>query len=799
MLITSSLSYILGLISCVLVFKSPKPMSIQRLFIIRILFYSTLLLPFSLPAQDTFVYTYGGSGDDIGTSITPTADGGFLIAGSSNSFSQNGDTDVYVAKLDACGQLEWEKTYGSEGEETQVFLDITSTGFGLAFITTGYQNTHGQLMSLNETGDIIWAKLINPEMPKDSVFITMTAQVNEDLRIFYSYFNNTLDDYGFWHMGWNSQDVSDGGCGGISASIYFNDHRPTKVTSIHSYLGDYMACGQTQLLQSDAFIFYLSANVSASELIRSFGGSGQETANDMLIVGPEFWGGGIMTTVGSTTSSGVGLQDIYLTRISYLEWQEVLVSTFGGSGIDVGTALEKTKNDDLLILGYTESFGINSRDILLMKIDSSNTVLWANTYGTSGFENTPEIGNTLHILPDSSIVFIGTSEHPISGDKNIYVVKTDQNGNTNGCQQTAINIVKKDTIHPTFSYFRNTWVDPCATNITISPQTISATSTNQCYNFSRSPDTTICIGNSVALQANGGIAYQWSPSNTLSDPSIPNPMATPNQSTSYTVTITDPQGCPFIDSVYIEVIKAEALLTFTDTTICPNSTVSLQASGGIAYEWSPSNYMDDPFSANPSISPLQTGIYTVTVTNAHGCQDTASLQVQVASIPSVLYTSDTTLEFGQSLTLLGNPDLSYQWTLPTDLDDPFSHSPTASPQQTISYTATATDQWGCTYTQNINIRVIPLPTILLPTAFSPNNDGINDTFKPILHRHTLVRFAVYNRWGNKIFETSDPQQAWDGTDERQQQPIGAYVYVVEYREATSAEIIFKSGSVLLIE
>lgn len=91
-----------------------------------------------------------------------------------------------------------------------------------------------------------------------------------------------------------------------------------------------------------------------------------------------------------------------------------------------------------------------------------------------------------------------------------------------------------------------------------------------------------------------------------------------------------------------------------------------------------------------------------------------------------------------------------------------------------------------TKAQTINVNAMPgdfnpatKKELLIPNAFSPNNDGQNDIFKICnITNEKLIDFKIFNRWGTILFRTTDPKQGWDGTNKGQQQPIGVYGYVI---------------------
>ncbi|HOI00956.1 MAG TPA: choice-of-anchor J domain-containing protein, partial [Bacteroidales bacterium] len=157
------------------------------------------------------------------------------------------------------------------------------------------------------------------------------------------------------------------------------------------------------------------------------------------------------------------------------------------------------------------------------------------------------------------------------------------------------------------------------------------------------PDQTICLGNVAQLNAipGGGTppySYAWNNGASLSNPAIRNPIASPIVTTTYTITISDANGCQNTDDITITV--NDPVATVTDDTTCLGTAIMLQVipSGGSApytYIWSPVAGLDNPFIQNPMANPATVGVhvYSVTITDAIGCSGSASLNLTVLPIP----------------------------------------------------------------------------------------------------------------------------------------------------------------------
>ncbi|RMG91885.1 MAG: hypothetical protein D6706_17760, partial [Chloroflexi bacterium] len=133
------------------------------------------------------------------------------------------------------------------------------------------------------------------------------------------------------------------------------------------------------------------------------------------------------------------------------------------------------------------------------------------------------------------------------------------------------------------------------------------------------PDDSICSGGSTTLTAAGGVAYSWSPASSLSNPNSATTQASPLTTTTYTVTVTDANGCTATDDVTITVLPAPVANAGPDVTICKGQSTQLSASGGVSYTWSPATGLSATNIPDPVASPQSTTTYSVTVTDANGC------------------------------------------------------------------------------------------------------------------------------------------------------------------------------------
>ncbi len=152
----------------------------------------------------------------------------------------------------------------------------------------------------------------------------------------------------------------------------------------------------------------------------------------------------------------------------------------------------------------------------------------------------------------------------------------------------------------------------------------------------------------------------------------------------------------------------------------------------------------------------------LSATGSNGCIGFASKNIK--AIKAIANAGKDTIVIQNTLfQLLGSGGSSYTWTPSTGLSNPSISNPVGTAANDIRYVLTIKTPEGCTDTASINITVFKGSAIYVPTAFTPNNDGLNDILKPnFIGIKTLYYFTIYNRWGQKVFSTNDVNKGWNG-------------------------------------
>ncbi len=318
-------------------------------------------------------------------------------------------------------------------------------------------------------------------------------------------------------------------------------------------------------------------------------------------------------------------------------------------------------------------------------------------------------------------------------------------------------------------------------------------------------DTSICKTDPVTLQlTSDALHFLWTENpanNTLSNPTIKNPIVRPLVTTTYHVT-GNIGKCVADDDIIITPVPYPLANAGPNSTICFGNSVQLNASGGSIYSWSPSAFLTATNIPNPrSVRPTDNVRYIVTVRDVKGCPKPVkdTVFVFVAKIKALLSPSDTSVVLGQPLQLGASGSINYSWSPTTWLDNPLIRNPISLPQNDITYTVRVSNNVGCFDDASIRVRVFRIkPDLLVPNAFTPNGDGNNDIFKPIpIGMKSVDIFRVYNRWGQMLYSGTGNGSGWDGKFAGKKQDMATYVWYAEGVDYLNNKLKRK-GSVILI-
>ncbi len=761
-------------------------------------YVDAFILKFDNAGNRLWATYYGGSGDECGNSITTDLAGNVFVTGytgSSNFPLQNAGTfyqgvlgggmsDAFILKFDNFGNRLWATFYGGSNEDsgTSLTTDLagnvfvggaTSSGnLPLQNAGTFFQPTKGSyydafILKFDNLGNRLWATFYGGNGQELQTSIATDASGNLFVTGETNSTNLPLQNAGtFFQPGYG------GGFGDIFIlkfdnlgnrlwGTYFGGSESEKFSSFKPLVvdgfGNLYVCFGTD---SDNLTTLNSCDVGGY--------------NDASFNGGSFFGDQFITLF---SNSGVLLWATY----------------FGGNGQDYGAAIDVDGNNNLFIAGQWGIFGSGSP-------------------GTYPFTN-PGAGayydNTFHGNHD---VFIASFKFDSCLSANLLSV-TIAAQNTlcyNQCTGSA-------TVAPTggsapYTYFwspssdttalvtglcagtHSVTVTDAAGNHTVQVVTISSPSPLSAI-ASVSPDT--CSGSNGTLTVNvsGGTlpyTYYWDSIGQTSSTAVG--LAAGN----YMVTVTDSGGCVFTQTGAVPGINPVMLSTSATQTSCDtaNGTATVTLTGGTApfiYSWNPT------WGTSATVNGLAEGNYTVTVIDSRGCSGTQT--ITVTGYPDPLANANAifnTVTLGSSSQLSASGGGTYTWFPSDGLNCTSCPDPIATPAVTTTYCVMVKDVNGCRDTACTTIHVeIPCGDIFIPNAFSPNDDGQNDIACVLGNCVERMYFVIYDRWGEKVFETSDQKNYWDGKYKGKMMNTAVFVYFLDATLENGAHV-FKKGNISLL-
>jgi gliding motility-associated-like protein len=293
-----------------------------------------------------------------------------------------------------------------------------------------------------------------------------------------------------------------------------------------------------------------------------------------------------------------------------------------------------------------------------------------------------------------------------------------------------------------------------------------------------------CLDGEVILLASGASKYLWTGPNGFTSTSQRPVLAKIQYSDSgvYTVTGTTAAGCVNSASALLKVYPKATASSGGGTSICEGASTVLSASGGTKYYWEPRATLSDENTASPTARPVESTRYYVRVSNDYGCSDTTSVQVNVWKNPKADAGTDMKTRLGLPQVLKGSAhgsDVTWFWTPQPEANTRHLLTPSVNPSQTTMYTLHVVSSHGCgTHTDNVLVKVFD--KVLIPNAFSPNGDGINDTWyiEPLEFFFESVT-EVYNRYGQLVYRSKGYATPWNGMSNGKLLPAGTYYYVLD--------------------
>jgi gliding motility-associated-like protein len=523
--------------------------------------------------------------------------------------------------------------------------------------------------------------------------------------------------------------------------------------------------------------------------------------------------GGFQNTIG-------GYIDAFLVKFDPAG-NRLWATYYGGTGSDFGFSIDTDTLGNIYLAGYTSSlsgissfgfqnmFGGGAYDAFLVKFDASGNRLWATYYGGNSSEECFSVAtdakSNVYIAgatSSTSGIASGGFQNAYGGGMDSFLGKFDATGNRlwatyyGGPQAEEIGYVATDVwcnVYLSGESYSNINIASCGFQDSLIGSEnqyvvkFNSDGNRYCATYYGHAMLNDCEQAFIAIDWINGDIYLAG--NTLDTVGI---AFDGFQNTwgggAYLVKLT---SCS--NNILNVTVSA------TDV-ICKGQcigTATVAAEGGCppyAYSWN-----TIPLQTNTTATNLCAGTYYVTVTDVDN--NTVIDSVLIIEPPSFLSANagnDITINIGDSAQLYGSGGISFAWIPATGLSCSDCSNPIASPLVTTSYVLVVTDSNGCTDTDNITVFVnYNCSDVFVPNIFTPNTDGHNDLECVRSKCIQTMIFAIYDRWGEKVFESNDQNKCWDGTYQGNPLNPAVYVYYLEAILYDGTEIR-KKGNISLI-
>lgn len=577
-------------------------------------------------------YNNSTNGTDEAFDVAVDNTGNVFVTGSSDGTSGNGSAATSV-KYDAAGVQQWVKRYDGAGNGIDAGYAITVAGSfvyitGYSFVSTGNDFNFVTIKyDPAGTGTQTWVAEYNgPDSKSDEAHAL------------------TVDAAG---------------------NVYVTGHSQTAILTNFDY----------------ATVKYNSAGVQQWAMRYNGTGNDYDRSNAIKLDAA----GNVLITGKSIGASSA--EDILTIKYDNAGNQKWLVRYNGTSnGYDEGKALVSDVIGNVYVTGYSTTSA--SSDFTTIKYDSTGTQQWITKYNGTGSNSDQAVAIAIDLIGNVFVAGPSKGAGTVDDFETIKYCQLTANAGTDVTICNGTNTTLNASAIGAVSY---AWLPndgtlssqisslPVANPTTTTSYYVAITNTNGCVDLDTvvvtvvplpspaitvSGPTTFCIGGSVILTSGASDQYQWSSSVNDTLQSI-----TVNTSGTYSVTVTDMNGCAATSSQTVNVLPLPPVDAGTNASSCLSTNVNLMASGASSYIWHPGTSLSDSTISNPVAGPVVSTTYTVIGTSSGGCINSDTVVVTIVANPSV-----PVISRGGD-TLYSTPASAYQWYL----------GPTAIPGATSSY------------------------------------------------------------------------------------------------------------------
>jgi uncharacterized delta-60 repeat protein len=442
-----------------------------------LLLFLLVLFPVSALAS-TWAKTYGGTSRDYAYSIQQTSDGGFIVAGATLSYGAGSD-DIWVLKLDAAGNVIWQKTYGGSNEDYAYSIQQTSDG---GFIVAGYTDSFGAgnrdycVLKLDAAGNVIWQKTYGGSEWDYAHSIQQTSDGG------FIVAGETTS------FGVGSADIwvlkLDAAGNVIWQKTYGGSNEDYAYSIQQTSDGGFIVAGYTRSYGAGSDDIWVLKLDAAGNVIwqKTYGGSGGESAYSIQQTSD----GGFIVSGENYYNHGA-IYDALILKLDAsgnIIWQK----TYGNATSQRAGSIQQTLDGGFIVGGWTSS---GDFDTWLSKLDATGNLTWQKIYGAIDTAELNWDGNRyIHQTSDGGFILAGYTKYLSAGHFDIWVLKVNSNGNIPGCdliQNTSVVPANINYI-PGISDSIPADTSATVTNTAVVPINTAATVNEQCFNDESSTD-----------------------------------------------------------------------------------------------------------------------------------------------------------------------------------------------------------------------------------------------------------------------------------------------------------------------
>lgn len=625
---------------------------------------------------------YAGSDGSGIYCVKQSSDGGYIACGYTYSADTKDSSNVYILKAQSNGNFSWDRIYRFSNVGDDIAYACTETSDGFVFAGASEQingtdtTTDVVLLKTNLTGTLQWSNTYGNNTTYDEAYDIITAS-DGNLLVSGSTEQTNGGDAFVWKVSnttgsiqWGkSLDVGLGETfirvresGGLIHLFGFN-----LGLTLFEMFASRIASDGSSVIQTVKYSQLLNANLLRSANVCSDGGY-LLGGFDQSVLGQNF----ILIKTNSNGFSGCNEFTYPATMADFAPHAESFTPTNYGP----------TSASNLNML----SFNVTPEAFVVCEV----TALSASA------------GNATNVCQGSSVTIGGSPT--ASGGVGPYTYAW--SSSPAGFSSTAAN----PSVTPTGNTTYTVTVTDNGGSTATSSVTVTLVSNPTAY---AGADATICEGQSTQLNATGGTTYAWSPATGLTNAGISNPVANPTTNTTYTVTVTDGNGCSATDQVVVNVNQAPIVTASNTGPYCTGNTIQLNATGGGTYVWNgPGGFTStDANPTIPSATAANNGVYTVVVTGANTCTASAQTTISVGTPPNATATASGPHCAGETISLTASGGITYVWSGPasygsTDQNPQITNCTVAN---SGTYTVVVGDAAGCTSTTTVSVTVNPIP------------------------------------------------------------------------------------------